>query len=100
MDTRKGEDMVLALALANTPETQWVWIIWIVIAGLTGAFFNRWIQAGKLGIVGTIIMGIFGSLIGGFTLSLFEFSNQSIVWTSVMAFLSTMLAAGATVAGG
>ena len=67
-------------------------IIWLIIGGLAGYFAGQFMGARRpYGIPGDVGLGIVGSIVGGWLLSLVGFSGSGIIATMITAFLGATL---------
>jgi len=70
-------------------------VIWIVIGGIAGLLAEMFIRGVRIGLVGTVIVGILGALLGGWLFKQFGVHiGTGIVSEIVTAFIGAVILLG------
>ena len=70
----------------------WHWLIWLAIGALAGWLAGVVVKGSGYGCIGNIIVGIIGSLVGGFLFRFLGFGSRSGLLGSILtAFIGAVL---------
>ena len=70
----------------------WALIVWLIIGALAGFIANKIMNSGSGGLLGNLVLGIIGSLVGGYGLSLLGVSgNGGLIATFLVAVLGAIV---------
>lgn len=66
-------------------------IVWLIIGGLAGYFAGQFMGAKRpYGIPGDMVLGIVGSVFGGWILGVIGFSSSGLIASAITAFIGAM----------
>lgn len=67
-------------------------LIWFLIIGLLAGYLATWfMEAGRAGVLGMMVVGVLGSFIGGFVIRLFGFQAVGFPATLVSATVGAVI---------
>ena len=70
----------------------WTLIVWLIIGGLAGYLAGRFMgETRPFGLIGDIILGVLGSVAGGWILGLLGLGTSGLIGSFITAFIGALV---------
>lgn len=75
--------------------TLWHWLVWLAIGAVAGWLAGVVMKGSGYGCIGNVVVGVIGSLVGGFVFRLLDFGpGQGFLGSVITAFIGAVLLLG------